>query len=417
MRRSAAEKGTMPKRKTDNLADGIEKRHARGCRSDNGGRCNCNPSYRVRIWNGRERRREIRSFPTEAAAKAWRHDAAVAIREGKFARPAPLTLSEAAIALLAGMHDGTVRNRSGERYKPAAIRSYEVALRLRILPTFGHFRLTEIRREDVQRIIDAMLRGDHSASTIKNTLIPLRVIFKRAIRDRVVTVNPMQYLEIPADRGRRERFATPSEAAALIAALPVDDRALWATAFYTSLRRGELRELRVSDFDREASTLDVYRALDDSGAVILTKSYAGDRKVPVIPTLRRFLLDHLALTGRRGDDLIFGRTADLPFIPTTIRERSLIGWGWKEVPNPNAEGPRMVWIAARDDALQPITLHEARHSTGSMLRAAGVDFKIISAIMGHSTITITQDRYTHLSSHDLHAAGEQFQAFLTAGRN
>ncbi len=96
----------------------------------------------------------------------------------------------------------------------------------------------------------------------------------------------------------------------------------------------------------------VRRALDDDGTVILTKTYAGERDVPVIPTLKPVLDAHLLRTGRSGDDLLFGRTSTLPFIPSTVRHRALAAW--------------------KSASLEPITLHEARHSTASMLRAAGM---------------------------------------------
>jgi integrase len=55
-----------------------------------------------------------------------------------------------------------------------------------------------------------------------------------------VAVNPTSGLELPAARGGRDRIAPPAEAAELIAALLPRDRALWATAMYAGLRRGEL---------------------------------------------------------------------------------------------------------------------------------------------------------------------------------
>ena len=53
-----------------------------------------------------------------------------------------------------------------------------------------------------------------------------------------VDLNPTTGLELPAVRGKRDRIASPEEAARLIAALPASDRALWATAMYGGLRRG-----------------------------------------------------------------------------------------------------------------------------------------------------------------------------------
>jgi integrase len=173
------------------------------------------------------------------------------------------------------MESGKVRNRSGEPYKPSAVRGYRRALRLRVLPELGHRPLADIRRRDVQAFVEDMQDAGLTPSTIRNTLDPLRVIFRRAIRDEQLDVDPMLHLELPADRGRRDRFAMPDEAAALIAALPDSERGLWATAFYTGLRRGELRELRCSDYNRKSGSLRVERALDDAGSVILTKTYAG----------------------------------------------------------------------------------------------------------------------------------------------
>jgi site-specific recombinase XerD len=47
-----------------------------------------------------------------------------------------------------------------------------------------------------------------------------------------------------------------------------------------------------------------------------------------------------------------------------------------------------------------------------MLRAAGIDFKLISAIVGHASVSITQDRYTHIGAEHLEEAGAQLDAYL-----
>ncbi|HKP90335.1 MAG TPA: tyrosine-type recombinase/integrase [Thermoleophilaceae bacterium] len=64
----------------------------------------------------------------------------------------------------------------------------------------------------------------------------MRAIYRRALDLGDVAVSPCDGLRLPAEQGRRERIATPTEAAALIAALPERQRPLWATAFYTGLR-------------------------------------------------------------------------------------------------------------------------------------------------------------------------------------
>jgi integrase len=114
----------------------------------------------------------------------------------------------------------------------------------------------------------------------------------------------------------------------LIAALPVGERALWATAFYAGLRRGELRALRWSDVDLEAGVIHVCRGWDDDPEVgeIEVKSDAGRRRVPLVGVLRALMVEHRDATGRGGEDLVFGRTAALPFISTRTRRRALRAW-------------------------------------------------------------------------------------------
>jgi integrase len=84
--------------------------------------------------------------------------------------------------------------------------------------------------------------------------MPLRVIYRRALRAGEVTATPLEYLELPAVRGTRERIAAPQEAAALLAAVPDRDRAIWATALYAGLRLGELKALRCNSRSPAALT-------------------------------------------------------------------------------------------------------------------------------------------------------------------
>src|SRR5437763_1676673 len=114
-----------------------------------GGRCRCEPTYQAAVWSNRERKRIRREFPTLAAAKLWRQDALVALRRGTMRAPTATTVREAAQAWLEGARAGTVLNRKREPYKPSTLRSYERALRLRVLPALGHERLSTLDRNDV----------------------------------------------------------------------------------------------------------------------------------------------------------------------------------------------------------------------------------------------------------------------------
>jgi hypothetical protein len=104
------------------VATGIRTRHARSCRSHEGGRCNCTPSYQAQAYDMRTRRQVWRTFPTLSAAKLWRQDAQVALRRGTMRPPTAKTIAEAAEVLIAGAHDGTILDRGGKAYKPSTAR-------------------------------------------------------------------------------------------------------------------------------------------------------------------------------------------------------------------------------------------------------------------------------------------------------
>jgi integrase len=141
------------------------------------------------------------------------------VRRGTLRPSVAATLRDAAHEWLRGVEDGSIRNRSGDTYKPSALRGYEQALRDRILPELGGAKLSDIRRSDVQRLVNNMLAQGLNASTIRNALLPLRAIYREALSLDEVAVNPTQGLRLPAVRGRRDRFASPEEAAALVEAL------------------------------------------------------------------------------------------------------------------------------------------------------------------------------------------------------
>ncbi len=65
-----------------------------------------------------------------------------------------------------------------------------------------------------------------SASSVQCSLLPLRAIYRRAIKRGDAQVNPCTGLELPAVRERRDRIADPTEAARLLAALPEAERAV-----------------------------------------------------------------------------------------------------------------------------------------------------------------------------------------------
>jgi integrase len=130
-------------------------------------------------------------------------------------------------------------------------------MRLHVLPALGAHKLSRIATADLQALAERLQAAGLSASTLRNAILPLRAIYRRACARDGLPINPTRGVELPAVRGRRDRIASPTEAAALLAAVPEADRALWATAMYAGLRLGELRALRHEHVDLKAGLIRV----------------------------------------------------------------------------------------------------------------------------------------------------------------
>jgi integrase len=371
---------------------GVYRVHRRGC--GHGAACSCPGAYQATVYSVREGKRLRKHFDTLGAARTWRDDAGSAIRAGTLRTPTRTTVEQASAALIAGMTDGSIYDRSGRPYKPSTVRSYETAMRLWVLPALGHRRLSSIERRDVQKLVERMHGSGRSASSVANSLNPLQVICRRALHAGDLAIDPTVGLNLPAVRGRRDKIASPEHARALIDALPDGERAFWATALYAGLRRGELRSLRWRHVDFEARMIRVESSWDPEAGEIGTKTDAGRRTVPLADALRRELAAHKLRTGRGEDDLTFGRTGSLPFIPSTVRARALSAWKTAD--------------------LEPLTTHEARHCAASYLIAAGLNAKELSVYIGHSDIRTTYNRYGHLMPGGEVAAADRLSAFLDA---
>jgi integrase len=159
---------------------------------------------------------------------------------------------------------------------------------------------------------------------------------------------------------------------------------------------------RLEDVDLPAGLIRVDRSYDPRARQFVTlKSRAGTRAVPIPKVLRGHLSAH-KLTLGRSEGLIFGATAERPFTGSNASRRAETAWKRANKIREREESP----------LLEPIGLHECRHTFASLMIAAGVNAKALSTYMGHSSITITLDRYGHLFPGNEDEAATLLDAYL-----
>jgi integrase len=272
--------------------------------------------------------------------------------------------------------------------KPSTIAGYRALLNSQLLPTFGEKPIESITTPEIEAWIGSV---DRSPATRTKALVLMHGIFKRAKKVCGLPLNPVAEVEKPptAQSGDIDVFSVEEVMALVRAAASEQDAAIYLTAAFTGLRRGELLALRWRDVDFEGQVIRV-RASYADGALTTPKS-GKVRSVPMAPDVA----EALAKLGQRGnwtgdDDLVFvGRVGDY------LDGRAL----------------RRRYDAALDRAdLRKLRFHDLRHTFGTRM-IAKADIRRVQEWMGHADIQTTM-KYLHYTPREGDAAlvAEAFRA-------
>ena len=388
----------MPK-DTRTRYQGVYARHQQRCRTEEGGRCNCKPSY-YGIAYDRARRKHVgtRRQPTTEAARNARADLQARLDRGEAPATRGVRLTEAREQFVKAAREGRALNKHGRRYKRKAIDLIEGRLKHDVEPRLGRRRIGDIRRGEVQAIVDD-LTPVASGSSVRGVVNSLRALYTWAEDRDLVSHNPAARVKLPAMNATPiEHVATPAEFARLLAALGTVDALAYGLAAYAMARAEQIRRARWQDVDLKVGAIEL--GVDPDAR----KSDAAHRVIPAVPPLLALLKRAYLEAGRPdGGELL---------CPPRYRARKS---GLLST-NGLAKRARTQWGAAK---LEPITLQECRHTAATWLDAASVSPKIASYLMGHTTpsrqegaATITLARYTHALPDDIERARAQLAAYL-----
>ena len=216
----------------------------------------------------------------------------------------------------------------------------------------------------------------------------LNMIFNYAIVAGYLTVNPVAAVSMPRNLPKEKRELPEDDAlAAVRAGLDAPFGLFALVCYYAGLRRGEALALAFEDVDRERGLIYVTKSVEFIGntpQVKTPKTVAGYRTVP--------LLDPLAQALPEGTGLIFPREDGGLLTKTQFRKR---------------------WLAYCDAIGFQLTAHQLRHGFATLLYEAGVADKAAQELLGHSSISVTRDVYTHIRQARREATAKQLNEFLS----
>ena len=276
--------------------------------------------------------------------------------------------------------------------RPQSWRRYRQLMTDHVVPVLGARPLGRLEPEDLQRLYAAKVHQGLSPATVRM----IHFILHRALRDAVrwgrVGRNPADLVDPPRlPRQEAAVLGLTEVRAVLEAAAGHPFELLFRLALKTGLRRGELLALRWRDVDLHSGLITVRGTLQPSpaGAVPVVaepKSRSSRRALAIDDDLIQRLQDHrrhwpLTWDGPGlppgPEDFVFVSATGRPISPSSL----LLSWA------------RLL----RRAGLEHMPFHATRHTAATLMLGAGVSPRVASERLGHATVAMTLDRYSHVS--------------------
>lgn len=269
------------------------------------------------------------------------------------------------------------------RLSPSTCDGYRKYLHLHVLPALGHHRLDKLRPVHIQALYDSMSKKGLSAKTVRNTHGIIHSALADGVKLQVLSHNPADSVTTPKRLKPEIAVASIEDIGAILSAV---DSSVYRIpvliVIATGVRRGEALGLQWQDFDPEHKTLAVRRSIAQTpGELHVKETKTGRSRVVMIPdNLVQALQEHRQTQATLGIDTpwICARMDGLVMKPGAFDE---------------------AFRRLRTKIGIKVSLHGLRHTQATQLMAAGVPVKVISERLGHSTVAITLDVYSHVSPH------------------
>ncbi len=343
---------------------------------------------------------------TKRDAEQELHRLLHSVAMGTYVDPHKVTVGEFLGQWLEAYAKGNVSGKTFERYQQIVCKD--------LAPALGSHRLGKLQPMHIQGYYTQALasgrkdgKGGLAAKTVIQYHRILRQALQHAVKWRLLAVNPCDLVEPPRAQRKEIRALDSAETASLLR-MSQGKRLYYPIllGLSTGMRRGEVCALRWKNVDLNKGLLRVVESLEQTkgGLTFKTpKSAKGRRSIALSRVVVEALHHHkreqakhrLALGPVYQDnDLVFPRAGGTPWPPDQVSTlfRDLV----------------------RDTPLEWANLHTLRHTHATELLRQGVHPKIVSERLGHSTVALTLDVYSHVTPSMQDDAARALDAMLRA---
>ncbi len=319
--------------------------------------------------DGKKKRKYSKQQQT---VKAWLLSQRDSIRDGTFVKKENVTLGVFLDAYVADVAAHTLR--------PKTLEVYKYLIRLHIKPTLGHLRLSDLRPDHVQKLYSEKLKAGLSRRTTKFIHAVLHKALEQAVRWGLVARNILDLVDAPVVKRKTPAVWDVDQAKKFLEHVKPDRfYPIYALAIATGMREGEILGVHYEDIQWAAGTLHVRHAVQylAGQGVILTEPKTDNAKRTIkVPEFAMQVLKEHAKREKINQGFLFRTRNQTPFAP-----RNLL---------------RHFHAAMEEAGLPRIRFHDLRHTTASLLLMQGAHPKKVQELLGHSTIALTMDTYSHI---------------------
>ena len=293
------------------------------------------------------------------------------------------------------------------KLRPRTLYEYEQLLRRYVRPQLGSRRLADVTPLDIQALYSRMTQKGLSARTVRFLHSVLSSALKQAVKWRLVAQNAAAFVDLPKQQRNEMDSLDAAQAQALLeAAKGKTCEPMIALALTTGMRPGEFLALQWRDVDLRSGIVIVRRALSrhkKDWHFAEPKTPRSRRSIPIPPEVVEVLANHKREQARhrlkhadsyQDHDLVFATASGLPYSGRNILDDFF----------------KPLLTAAKLPA--HIRLYDLRHTCATLLLLQGENPKIVSERLGHASVMLTLDTYSHVLPTMQRSATEKLGALL-----
>lgn len=354
--------------------------------------------------NGKRLQKRYGKFKTKKEAEKACNEIIYQIEHGTFIIPNELTVEK--------YLNEWLETYCKQKLTPCTYSGYKVNVENHIIPALGKIPLQKLQAVQVQRLYNSKLKscnnpnGELSPASIRYIHAVLRKALNQAIKMQYIQHNICDAVELPKIKNTEAQFLDKQQVIETLNALK--DTEIYTPillAISLGLRRGELLGLQWKDFDFKNNMVSISRSylpVKENGQIFSEcKTQKSHRTLAVPENVMDYLKQERVKqyenklfygSDYKNYDLVYCNSDGTPVSPTAFNHRFTKTLKEKDLPH--------------------IRVHDLRHTNASLMLSQGVPMKVASERLGHTTIAITMDLYSHIDAELQYDAAQRINLAL-----